>query len=68
MIINKIPGITATKILLRNALFDLNSKRNPAANILPHGFKLKIHMNLLKNIISSTLSPFVIFLIDLYES
>lgn len=31
MIINKIPGITATKILLRNALFDLNSKRNPAA-------------------------------------
>lgn len=32
MIINKIPGITATKILLRNALFDLNSKRNPAAN------------------------------------
>lgn len=32
MIINKIPGITATKILLRNALSDLNSKRNPAAN------------------------------------
>lgn len=32
MIINKIPGIIATKILLRNALSDLNSKRNPAAN------------------------------------
>ncbi len=32
MIINKIPGIIATKILLRNALSDSNSKRNPAAN------------------------------------